>query len=100
VPLNTGSQSLRNVAPKTTLTSSQKLLIPASAAVGGQSKNAVAIPASALSQLASGQAVLSTSPNVGNIVVLPAQYIQQQVQYSFMFFIIQFTFLSYGLILN
>ncbi|XP_071557232.1 protein lin-54 homolog isoform X4 [Temnothorax nylanderi] len=83
VPLNTGSQSLRTVAPKATLTSgSQKLLIPAAtaaaAAVGGQSKNAVAIPASALSQLASGQAVLSTNPNVGNIVVLPAQYIQQQ----------------------
>jgi len=98
VPLNTGSQSLRNVAPKTTLTSSQKLLIPAAAAaaaVGGQSKNAVAIPASALSQLASGQAVLSTSPNVGNIVVLPAQYIQQQVQYSFMFFIIQLACLSF-----
>jgi len=99
VPLNTGNQSLRNVAPKTTLTSSQKLLIPAAAAaaaaVGGQSKNAVAIPASALSQLASGQAVLSTSPNVGNIVVLPAQYIQQQVQYSFMFFIIQLTCLSF-----
>ncbi|XP_071557231.1 protein lin-54 homolog isoform X3 [Temnothorax nylanderi] len=85
VPLNTGSQSLRTVAPKATLTSgSQKLLIPAAtaaaAAVGGQSKNAVAIPASALSQLASGQAVLSTNPNVGNIVVLPAQYIQQQGQ--------------------
>ncbi|XP_077271969.1 protein lin-54 homolog isoform X2 [Temnothorax americanus] len=83
VPLNTGSQSLRTVAPKATLTSSsQKLLIPAAtaaaAAVGNQSKNAVAIPASALSQLASGQAVLSTNPNVGNIVVLPAQYIQQQ----------------------
>ncbi|XP_012524275.1 protein lin-54 homolog isoform X2 [Monomorium pharaonis] len=81
VPLNTGSQSLRTVAPKATLTSgSQKLLIPAAAAaaVGSQSKNAVAIPASALSQLASGQAVLSTNPNVGNIVVLPAQYIQQQ----------------------
>ncbi|KYN45000.1 Protein lin-54 like protein [Trachymyrmex septentrionalis] len=84
VPLNTGNQSLRTVAPKATLTTSsgQKLLIPAAAAttaaVGGQSKNAVAIPASALSQLASGQAVLSTNPNVGNIVVLPAQYIQQQ----------------------
>ncbi|XP_024882035.1 protein lin-54 homolog isoform X1 [Temnothorax curvispinosus] len=83
VPLNTGSQSLRTVAPKATLTSgSQKLIIPAATAaaatVGGQSKNAVAIPASALSQLASGQAVLSTNPNVGNIVVLPAQYIQQQ----------------------
>ncbi|XP_072745734.1 protein lin-54 homolog isoform X1 [Anoplolepis gracilipes] len=84
VPLNTGNQSLRTVAPKATLTSgSQKLLIPAAAAaaaVGNQSKNAVAIPASALSQLASGQAVLSTNPSVGNIVVLPAQYIQQQVQ--------------------
>lgn len=85
MPLNTGSQSLRTVAPKATLTSgNQKLLIPAAAAaaaaVGGQSKSAVAIPASALSQLASGQAVLSTNPNVGNIVVLPAQYIQQQVQ--------------------
>ncbi|XP_072745775.1 protein lin-54 homolog isoform X4 [Anoplolepis gracilipes] len=82
VPLNTGNQSLRTVAPKATLTSgSQKLLIPAAAAaaaVGNQSKNAVAIPASALSQLASGQAVLSTNPSVGNIVVLPAQYIQQQ----------------------
>ena len=82
---------MRTVAPKATLTTSsgQKLLIPAAAAaaaaVGGQSKNAVAIPASALSQLASGQAVLSTNPNVGNIVVLPAQYIQQQqVQYLFM----------------
>ncbi|XP_072745758.1 protein lin-54 homolog isoform X2 [Anoplolepis gracilipes] len=86
VPLNTGNQSLRTVAPKATLTSgSQKLLIPAAAAaaaVGNQSKNAVAIPASALSQLASGQAVLSTNPSVGNIVVLPAQYIQQQVQTS------------------
>ncbi|KAL0108772.1 hypothetical protein PUN28_014127 [Cardiocondyla obscurior] len=80
VPLNTGSQSLRTVAPKATLTSgsSQKLLIPATAATGSQSKNTVAIPASALSQLASGQAVLSTNSNVGNIVVLPAQYIQQQ----------------------
>lgn len=73
MPLNTGSQPLRSVAPKTTLTttSGQRLLIPAS---GNQSKSTVAIPASALSQLASGQAVLNS--NVGNIVVLPAQYIQ------------------------
>ncbi|XP_031841530.1 protein lin-54 homolog isoform X2 [Nomia melanderi] len=79
VPLNTSNQSLRTVAPKATLTSSgQRLLIPATATVGNQSKNTVAIPASALSQLASGQAVLSTNSNVGNIVVLPAQYIQQQ----------------------
>ncbi|KZC05293.1 PREDICTED: protein lin-54 homolog [Dufourea novaeangliae] len=79
VPLNTSNQSLRTVAPKATLTSSgQRLLIPATATVGSQSKNAVAIPASALSQLASGQAVLSTNSNMGNIVVLPAQYIQQQ----------------------
>ncbi|RLU26383.1 hypothetical protein DMN91_000177 [Ooceraea biroi] len=82
VPLNTSSQSLRTVAPKATLTSgSQRLLIPAATAataVGNQSKSTVAIPASALSQLASGQAVLSTNSNVGNIVVLPAQYIQQQ----------------------
>ncbi|XP_076302674.1 protein lin-54 homolog [Lasioglossum baleicum] len=80
VPLNTSNQSLRTVAPKATLTSSsQRLLIPATATVGGnQSKNTVAIPASALSQLASGQAVLSTNSNVGNIVVLPTQYIQQQ----------------------
>lgn len=79
VPLNTSNQSLRTVAPKATLTGSgQRLLIPATATVGNQSKNAVAIPASALSQLASGQAVLSTNSNVGNIVVLPAQYIQQQ----------------------
>ncbi|XP_076754727.1 uncharacterized protein LOC143425648 isoform X1 [Xylocopa sonorina] len=78
VPLNTSTQSLRTVAPKTTLTGSgQRLLIP-TATVGTQSKNAVAIPASALSQLASGQAVLSTNSNMGNIVVLPAQYIQQQ----------------------
>ncbi|EFN84203.1 protein lin-54 homolog [Harpegnathos saltator] len=82
VPLNT-NQSLRTVAPKTTLTSgSQRLLIPAAATtgttVGNQPKNTVAIPASALSQLASGQAVLSANSNVGNIVVLPAQYIQQQ----------------------
>lgn len=91
MPLNTGNQSLRTVAPKATLTSgSQKLLIPAAAAaaVSNQSKSAVAIPASALSQLASGQAVLSANPSVGNIVVLPAQYIQQQVQYLFIFFII------------
>lgn len=82
VPLNTSNQSLRTVAPKATLTGSgQRLLIPATATVGNQSKNAVAIPASALSQLASGQAVLSTNSNVGNIVVLPAQYIQQQVWY-------------------
>ncbi|XP_014477856.1 PREDICTED: protein lin-54 homolog [Dinoponera quadriceps] len=83
VPLNTGNQTLRTVAPKATLTSgSQRLLIPATAAtgttVGNQPKNTVAIPASALSQLASGQAVLSANSNVGNIVVLPAQYIQQQ----------------------
>ncbi|XP_035731555.1 protein lin-54 homolog isoform X3 [Vespa mandarinia] len=79
VPLNTSNQSLRTVAPKTTLTGSgQRLLIPAAATVGSQSKNAVAIPASALSQLASGQAVLSANSNVSNIVVLPAQYIQQQ----------------------
>ncbi|XP_015180555.1 PREDICTED: protein lin-54 homolog isoform X2 [Polistes dominula] len=78
VPLNTGNQSLRTVAPKTTITGSgQRLLIPAAATVGNQSKNAVAIPASALSQLASGQAVLSANANVSNIVVLPAQYIQQ-----------------------
>ncbi|XP_014610076.1 PREDICTED: protein lin-54 homolog isoform X2 [Polistes canadensis] len=78
VPLNTGNQSLRTVAPKTTITgSSQRLLIPAAATVGNQSKNAVAIPASALSQFASGQAVLSANSNVSNIVVLPAQYIQQ-----------------------
>ncbi|XP_076249052.1 protein lin-54 homolog isoform X2 [Calliopsis andreniformis] len=79
VPLNTSNQSLRTVAPKATLTGSgQRLLIPATATVGSQSKSAVAIPASALSQLASGQAVLSTNSNMGNIVVLPAQYIQQQ----------------------
>ncbi|XP_032662651.1 protein lin-54 homolog isoform X1 [Odontomachus brunneus] len=83
VPLNTGNQSLRTVAPKATLTSgSQRLLIPAATAtgttVGNQPKNTVAIPASALSQLASGQAVISANSNVGNIVVLPAQYIQQQ----------------------
>ncbi|XP_066594732.1 protein lin-54 homolog [Prorops nasuta] len=79
VPLNTGTQSLRTVAPKATLSgTSQRLLIPATATMNNQSKNAVAIPASALSQLASGQAVLSTNSNVGNIVVLPAQYIQQQ----------------------
>ncbi|KAL6430007.1 hypothetical protein ACFW04_007666 [Cataglyphis niger] len=81
VPLNTGNQSLRTVAPKATLTSgSQKLLIPAAAAaaVSNQSKSAVAIPASALSQLTSGQAVLSANPSGGNFVVLPAQYIQQQ----------------------
>ncbi|XP_043490437.1 protein lin-54 homolog isoform X2 [Polistes fuscatus] len=79
VPLNTGNQSLRTVAPKTTITgSSQRLIIPAAATVGNQSKNAVAIPASALSQFTSGQAVLSANSNVSNIVVLPAQYIQQQ----------------------
>ena len=78
VPLNTGNQSLRTVAPKALTSSGQRLLIPATATVGSQSKNAVAIPASALSQLASGQAVLSTNSNMGNIVVLPAQYIQQQ----------------------
>ncbi|XP_012236980.1 protein lin-54 homolog isoform X1 [Bombus impatiens] len=79
VPLNTSNQPLRTVAPKAALTGSgQRLLIPATATVANQSKNAVAIPASALSQLASGQAVLSTNSNVGNIVVLPAQYIQQQ----------------------
>lgn len=81
LPLNTSNQTLRTVVPKTALTTGgQRLLIPASATVGGQSKNAVAIPASALSQFASGQAVLSTNSNVGNIVVLPAQYIQQQQQ--------------------
>ncbi|KAI4500354.1 hypothetical protein M0802_004771 [Mischocyttarus mexicanus] len=79
VPLNTGNQSLRTVAPKTTITGSgQRLLIPAAATVGNQSKNTVAIPASALSQLTSGQAVLSANSNVSNIVVLPAQYIHQQ----------------------
>lgn len=78
--MNTANPSLRTFAPKTTLTgSTQRLLIPASTGVAGQPKNTVAIPASALSQLASGQAVLSTNSNVGNIVVLPAQYIQQQV---------------------
>ncbi|XP_046734294.1 protein lin-54 homolog [Diprion similis] len=81
LPLNTSSQPLRTVVPKTTLsTSNQRLLIPATAAVSGQSKSAVAIPASALNQLATGQAVLSANSNVGNIVVLPAQYIQQQQQ--------------------
>ncbi|XP_012268042.2 protein lin-54 homolog [Athalia rosae] len=81
LPLNTSNQTLRTVVPKTALTTGgQRLLIPASASVSGQPKNAVAIPASALSQLASGQAVLSTNSNVGNIVVLPAQYIQQQQQ--------------------
>lgn len=87
MPLNTNNQSLRTVAPKTTIASGgQRLLIPAAAAaaaaIGSSSKNAVAIPASALSQttlnqLASGQAVLSASH--GNIVVLPAQYVQKQV---------------------
>ncbi|XP_008547227.1 protein lin-54 homolog [Microplitis demolitor] len=78
LPLNTSGNQLRTVAPKTTITTStgtQRLLIPAS---GNSTKNAVAIPASALSQLASGQAVLSTNSNMGNIVVLPAQYLQQQ----------------------
>ncbi|KAK0179600.1 hypothetical protein PV327_005338 [Microctonus hyperodae] len=77
VPLNTSNQPLRTVAPKTTMNvgGSQRLLIPANP---NQSKSAVTIPASALSQLASGQAVISTNSNVGNIVVLPAQYIQQQ----------------------
>lgn len=82
VPLNTGNQTLRNVAPKsqTLAGTSQRIIIPASSTGSGQNKNSVTIPASALSQLASGQAVLSTGPNVGNIVVLPAQYIQQQQQ--------------------
>lgn len=79
LPLNTsGNHQLRTVAPKSTITTSggtQRLLIPAS---GNSTKNALAIPASALSQLTSGQAVLSTGSNMGNIVVLPAQYIQQQ----------------------
>lgn len=75
VPLNTGNQTLRNVAPKTSMaSSSQRIIIPASTSVGGQQKNTVTIPASALSQLTSGQAVLSTN---SNIVVLPAQYLQQ-----------------------
>ncbi|XP_015126769.1 protein lin-54 homolog [Diachasma alloeum] len=82
VPLNTATnQPLRTVAPKTTVSGgNQRLLIPAPTTTGGQTKNAVAIPASALSQLASGQAVISTNSNVGNIVVLPAQYIQQQTE--------------------
>lgn len=66
-------KAIRSVTPKGG--SGQRLLIPS---VGGQGKSAVAIPASALSQLASGQAVISGSSNVGNIVVLPAQYLQQQ----------------------
>ncbi|XP_058795737.1 protein lin-54 homolog isoform X2 [Phymastichus coffea] len=75
VPLNTGSQTLRTVAPKTSIaSSSQRIIIPASTNVGGQSKNTVTIPASALSQLTSGQAVISAN---SNIVVLPAQYLQQ-----------------------
>uniref|UniRef100_A0A0C9PP89 Lin54 protein n=1 Tax=Fopius arisanus TaxID=64838 RepID=A0A0C9PP89_9HYME len=79
VPLNTAAnQPLRTVAPKATISGgSQRLLIPAPTPAGTQAKNTVAIPASALSQLASGQAVISTNSNVGNIVVLPAQYIQQ-----------------------
>ncbi|XP_043276542.1 protein lin-54 homolog isoform X2 [Venturia canescens] len=83
VPLNTGNQTLRSVAPKSSIpnTGGQRLLIPASGALS-HTKNTVAIPASALSQLASGQAVISTTANVGNIVVLPAQYIQQGVEES------------------
>lgn len=78
VPLNTGTQQLRAVVPKQTISSgnSQRVLIPSANA----GKNTVAIPASALTQLTSGQAVLSTNSNVGNIVVLPAQYLQQQQQ--------------------
>lgn len=83
MPLNTGNQTLRTVAPKSSMTgTSQRLIIPASAPVGGSSKSStVTIPASALSQLTSGQAVLSTTSNVGNIVVLPAQYLQQVSYY-------------------
>ncbi|XP_011505901.1 PREDICTED: protein lin-54 homolog isoform X2 [Ceratosolen solmsi marchali] len=84
VPLNTGSQTLRTVAPKSALSgNSQRLIIPATTQIGNQSKNnTVTIPASALSQLTSGQAVISTNSNVGNIVVLPAQYLQQQTDDS------------------
>ncbi|XP_003424108.1 protein lin-54 homolog isoform X1 [Nasonia vitripennis] len=84
VPLNTGNQTLRTVAPKSSMSgTTQRLIIPASAPVGGSSKSStVTIPASALSQLTSGQAVLSTTSNVGNIVVLPAQYLQQQADES------------------
>ena len=71
---------MRNVTPKSGLAGSgQRLIIPASATVGGQGKSTLAIPASALSQLASGQAVISGNSNVSNIVVLPAQYVQHQV---------------------
>lgn len=67
------------MAPKTVIPSgSQRLLIPASTTVGSQSKSStVTIPASVLSQLTSGQAVLSTNSGIGNMVVLPAQYLQQ-----------------------
>ncbi|XP_014224287.1 protein lin-54 homolog isoform X1 [Trichogramma pretiosum] len=75
VPLNTGNQTLRTVAPKTTGT--QRILIPAATPVVQPKTNTITIPASALSQLTSGQAVLSTAGNVGNIVVLPPQYLQQ-----------------------
>lgn len=71
--MNTGNQTLRNVAPKTS--STQRILIPATSA-GGQTKNTVTIPASALSQLTSGQAVIGAN---SNIVVLPAPTYVQKV---------------------
>jgi ABC-type uncharacterized transport system substrate-binding protein len=85
--LNTGSQTLRTVAPKSSLSgSSQRLIIPATTPIAAQTKsNTVTIPASALSQLTSGQAVISTNSNVSNIVVLPAQYLQ--VGYLFLLII-------------
>ncbi|XP_014206996.1 protein lin-54 homolog [Copidosoma floridanum] len=81
VPLNTSSNqtTLRTVAPKTSVSNTtQRILIPATTSVGtGSSKTTLTLPASALSQIATGQAVISTNANVGNIVVLPAQYLQQ-----------------------
>lgn len=72
---NINKQAIRTVTPKSGLGGpGQRLIIPASANVGGQTKNTVTIPASALSQLASGQAVISGNSNLSNIIVLPAQY--------------------------
>lgn len=81
VPLNT-NQTQRNLASKSGTSGPPRLIIPASVSSGPvhRDNSKVTIPASALSQLASGQAIVSSGGNAGNIVVLPAQFLQQQQQ--------------------
>lgn len=69
----------RPVAPKpmSTISTTQRVLIPASSAQTRTAQTFATIPANALSQI-QGTTLIPSSNNMGQIVMLPAQYVQQQ----------------------